>query len=610
VPCGTRRNRSGEPPKRTLSCLPEVPKPVANAPHITYRPGLDGLRAIAVASVFLYHSRIDWLPGGFLGVDLFFVLSGYLITSLLLVEWEARNQIDLRRFWMRRGRRLLPALVVVVLASLILASIFARGDLARTRSDVVSSLLYYANWHQIIANHSYFNLMGNPSLLQHTWSLGVEEQFYIVWPLLLVPGLVLVGRKRLPMIVIAGIAASAALMWILYTDPNNPSRVYYGTDTRAFLLLMGILLALVWPRIEGLGRRALPVLELLGIAALVGSVLLFLQMQEFNPTLYQGGDLAAAFCFTVLIAAVAHRSTGIGQALGVAPLRWIGERSYGIYLWHWPIILLVAGVNARPSPAVVVGEAAIIVAAAALSYRFVEQPIRTRSLQRWLSQYSRRFRFEVVGAGALGLVAAFAILFVTPASLNPVGSYVSPTKANAGMHRPHTSTQPSTHQVSKQTKRASLPPGRILALGDSVMLGCSSELRSALHHRVRVDATIGRQIEDTVNELQRLRRHHHLPKIAVIQVGNNGPLWYRDLVRLRHALHGIPRVIAVNVRNETSWQDESNHALVNWVHSWREAHLVDWYGRSTSKMMQDGTHPWPYGCRIYARLIADTLRST
>ena len=353
-----------------------MPKPVANAPHIAYRPGLDGLRAIAVASVFLYHSRIDWLPGGFLGVDLFFVLSGYLITSLLLVEWEARNQIDLRRFWLRRARRLLPALVVVVLGSLILASIFARQDLARTRSDVVSTLLYYANWHQIIANHSYFNLMGNPSLLQHTWSLGVEEQFYIVWPLLLVPGLVLVGRKRLPMLVIAAIAASAALMWILYTNPNNPSRVYYGTDTRAFLLLMGILLALVWPRIEGLGRRALPVLELLGIAALVGSVLLFLQMQEFNPTLYQGGDLAAAFCFTVLIAAVAHPRLGIGQALGVAPLRWIGERSYGIYLWHWPIILLVAGVNARPSPGVVVGEAAIVVAAAALSLIHISEPTR------------------------------------------------------------------------------------------------------------------------------------------------------------------------------------------------------------------------------------------
>ena len=589
-----------------------MPKPVEQTgPRLAYRPGLDGLRAIAVAGVFLYHSRIDWLPGGFLGVDLFFVLSGYLITSLLLVEWEARNRIDLRRFWLRRARRLLPALVVVVLAALILAAIFARDDLARTRGDAVSSLLYYTNWHEIIANHSYFNLMGNPSLLQHTWSLAIEEQFYIVWPLLLVPCLVLVGRKRLPMLVIAGIAASAALMWILY-NPNggDPSRVYYGTDTRAFLLLMGILLALVWPWIQRL-RQALPLLELFGVAALVGTVLLFRQMQEFNPTLYRGGDLAAAFCFVVLLAAVAHPRTGIGEALGVAPLRWVGERSYGIYLWHWPIIVLVAGVNTRPSPGVVVAEAALVLTAAALSYKFVEQPIRTGSLQRRLAQHPRRYRLEVVGAGALGLVTAFAILFVTPASLNPVSSYVSPPKARGATHHRLTTTTTVSQQTGhKQKKQPALPPGRILALGDSVMLGCSSELKRALHHHVRVDATVGRQIEDTVNELQGLRRHHRLTKIVVLQVGNNGPLWYHDLVRLRHALHGIPDIVVVNVRNSTSWQDQSNHALANWLQDWPQAHLADWYGSSTSKMLQDGTHPWPYGCAIYARVIADALRAT
>jgi peptidoglycan/LPS O-acetylase OafA/YrhL len=585
-----------------------MPKPVANAPHIAYRPGLDGLRALAVAAVFLYHSRIDWLPGGFLGVDLFFVLSGYLITSLLLVEWEARNRIDLRRFWLRRARRLLPALVVVVLGSLALAAIFARQDLAHTRSDAVSSLLYYTNWHEIAANHSYFNVMGNPSLLQHLWSLAVEEQFYIVWPLLLVPCLVLLGRKRMPMIVVAGIAASVALMWILFDPGGDPSRVYYGTDTRAFLLLMGILLALVWPWIVRM-RRAVPLLELFGLAALVGTVLLFLRMQDFNPTLFRGGDLAAAFCFAVLVAAVAHPKTGIGEALGVAPLRWVGERSYGIYLWHWPIIVLVAGVNARPSVGVVVGEAALVLAVAAISYKFVEQPIRTGSLQRRLAKHPRRYRLEVMGAGALGLAVAFAILFVTPASLNPVSSYVSPPKAKGATHPRQTTTTVSQQTGRKHEKQSALPPGRILALGDSVMLGCSSQLKTALHHHVRVDATVGRQIQDTVDELQRLRRHHRLTKIVVLQVGNNGPLWYRDLVRLRQALHGIPDIVVVNVRNTTSWQDESNHALDNWVQGWPPAHLADWYGSSTSKMMQDGTHPWPYGCRIYARLIADTMRS-
>src|SRR5690348_15478738 len=173
MPDGTCRNRSSDSPKRTLSCRAEsMPKPVEKTgPRLAYRPGLDGLRAIAVAAVFLYHSRIDWLPGGFLGVDLFFVLSGYLITSLLLVEWEARNRIDLRRFWLRRARRLLPALVVVVLGALVLSAIFARQDLAHTRSDTISSLFYYSNWHLIFANRSYFNLMGNPSLLNHLWSL-------------------------------------------------------------------------------------------------------------------------------------------------------------------------------------------------------------------------------------------------------------------------------------------------------------------------------------------------------------------------------------------------------------------------------------------------------
>jgi peptidoglycan/LPS O-acetylase OafA/YrhL len=601
-----------------------MPKPVARrGPRLDYRPGLDGLRALAVAGVFLYHARphadgLPYLPGGFLGVDLFFVLSGYLITSLLLVEWEAGNRIDLRRFWMRRARRLLPALVVVVLAALILAAIFERGDLGRTRGDAVSSLLYYTNWHLIVANHSYFTLMGRPSLLQHLWSLAVEEQFYVIWPLLLVPGLVLLGRRRLPMLVIVGITGSALAMWLLYTPNSDPSRVYYGTDTRAFLLLMGILLALVWPAVERL-RRALPALELLGIAALVGTILLFLRMRDFDPTLYRGGDLAAAFCFAVLIAAVAHPRTGIGQALGVAPLRWIGERSYGIYLWHWPVIALMRpGVDISwTGPGVIVVQAAIVLAAATLSFRYVEQPIRTRSLQRWLAQHSRRIRLEVVGAGAMCLIGAFGVLFYLPTALNPVSTYVSPPKARATT-KPKTShtqtvTQPvaSTHAKGHKQKKAlpPLPPGRILALGDSVMLGCSRQLKIALHHRVRVDATVGRQIDDTIRELQKLRRHHKLPRTIVIQVGNNGPLWYHDLVRLRDALHGIPDIVVVNVRNATSWQDESNHALVTWLHDWRQAHLADWYGSSTNRMLSDGTHPWPYACSVYARVIADTLRS-
>jgi len=594
-----------------------MPRPVGKGPQLAYRPGLDGLRAIAVAGVFVYHARIDWLPGGFLGVDLFFVLSGYLITSLLLVEWDARNRIDVRRFWWRRVRRLLPALFVVVLASLVLAAIFARGDLGPTRSDAISSLLYYTNWHLIFANHSYFVRMGNPSLLQHLWSLAVEEQFYLVWPLVLVAALVLLGRRRLPFLVVFGIAGSAAAMWLLYNPERDPSRVYYGTDTRAFLLLMGILLALVWPVFQRM-RRGLPLLELFGIAGLVGTVLLFRQMQDFSPTLYRGGDLAAAFCFVVLIAAVAHPATGIGRALGVAPLRWVGERSYGIYLWHLPIIVLLAGVNARPGPGILAAEVAIVLAAAALSFRFIEEPIRSGRLGERLAQRPRRRRLELVGAAAAVFIAALAVLFVTPKALNPVSGYVNPPSVRAAVkhpppptpgHHPDRQAQPAGDTPQPKGPLGPLP-AHVLALGDSVMLDCSTELKRALHHHVRVDATVGRQIDDTIKELNRLRKHHRLPKAIVLQVGNNGPLWSTDLVRLRHALRGIPNVVVVNVRNRTSWQSEANHALDSWLSGWPAAHLADWYGNSSNNLLQDGTHPWPYGCRIYARVISETLRAT
>jgi peptidoglycan/LPS O-acetylase OafA/YrhL len=597
------------------------PKP-AKGPHLTYRPGLDGLRALAVIGVFLYHMRqhAPWLPGGFLGVDLFFVLSGYLITSILLVEWEHHHRINLLRFWGRRARRLFPAVVVVVLAALLLSAIFARNDLARTRSDAISSLFYFTNWHLVIANHSYFTLMGLPSLLQHFWSLAVEEQFYIVWPLLLVPGLIFLRRRWLPFAVIAGIAISAPLMWLLYNGPDSdPSRVYYGTDTRAFLLLMGILLALWWPYVERI-RRSLPLLELLGIAALGMTIWLFATLQDFNAVIYQGGDLAASFCFAVLIAAVAHPRTLLGKAFGVAPLRWVGERSYGIYLWHWPIIALTRpGVDVSWTGAkLVAAQAALTVAAAALSYRFVEQPIRTGRAQKWLAEFGARRRREIVAAGTAALVAAFAVLFVAPraASGQPPGTGVDGIQrtfnkiAAAASSLPNILADVGKKHQHKPT-RHHLPPGRYLAIGDSVMRSCSSELETSLRYRVRVDAAVSRQIDDTIAELNRIRhKWGNLPKTVIIQVGNNGPLYYADLVRLKTALRGVPDIVVVNVRNATSWQDESNRAIAEWMRGWRVAHLADWYHHSTDKMLSDGTHPWPYACVMYARLIATTLRGT
>ncbi len=451
--------------------------------------------------------------------------------------------------------------------------------------------------------------MGRPSLLQHFWSLAVEEQFYLVWPLLLVPGLIFLGRRYLPFLVVAGIAGSAAEMWLLYNPDGDPSRVYYGTDTRAFLLLMGILLALLWPYVEKIRGRALPLLELLGLAALGMTIYLFWTVHDYYSSIYQGGDLAAAFCFAVLVGAVAHPATRIGKTLGIAPLRWIGERSYGIYLWHWPIIAITRpGIDVSwTGPGLIAAQAALTVTAAALSFRFVEQPIRTGRLQRRLAEFKKRRRLELVGAGAAAIVASFLVLFITPSPLNAV------QQANAGTGNTHHHTHhPHGHHPGHHKKpKHLLPPGRFLAMGDSVMLGCASELRTALDNRVRVDAAVARQIDATIAELYRIRhKWGHLPKKVIIQIGNNGPLYYRDLVRLRAALRGVPDVIVVNVRNSTSWEQESNSAIAQWVRGWHTAHIADWYSHSTDSMLSDGTHPWPSACVTYAHVIATTLRRT
>jgi hypothetical protein len=280
-----------------------------------------------------------------------------------------------------------------------------------------------------------------------------------------------------------------------------------------------------------------------------------------------------------------------------------------MYLWHWPIIAITRpGVDVSwTGPRIIAAQAALTVVAAALSYRFVEQPIRTGRLQRRLAELNARRRLQLVAAGAAALVAAFAVLFVTPSPLN-----ATPT-TGPRIHHPTKHPHPghkkkkSKHHHTKKPKNGGPPSGHILAMGDSVMLGCSSELREALHHRVRVDAVVGRQIDDTITELGRLRHKWGLPKTIILQVGNNGPLYYGDLVRLKAALRGVPDVIVVNVRNSTSWQDESNHAITTWLQGWRTAHLADWYAHSTDRMLSDGTHPYPQACWIYASVIATTL---
>ncbi len=591
------------------------------APRVPYRRGLDGLRALAVAGVVLYHAGVSWIPGGFLGVDVFFVLSGYLITSLLLAEVGGRGRIDIARFWFRRARRLLPAVVLVVAASLIAASLLARDDLARTRGDAIASLVYVTNWHLIAASHSYFNSFGRPSLLQHLWSLAVEEQFYLLWPILLIGGLALLGRRRMFALTAIAVLASTALMWTLYDPHRDPSRVYYGTDTRAATLLVGALLAFAWPAARlraNVSRRAVGALDGVGVVALLAILVLFWRVRDYDPSLYRGGLLLVAVCAAALVAVLAHPAARLGNLLGWRPLRWVGVRSYGIYLWHWPVMMLTRPRLDVPwsGTPLVLAQIGVTVAIAALSFRFVEQPLRSgaalRRLRAWLEPRPPRQRLGWAAAGLATVVLIPGVAWgiptpgrmqtplATPAALVRIPS-LNVAFPSAG------ATRRDSRGRSRAPARSAASHGAILAVGDSVMLGCAPQLHQRLGGHLQIDAVVSRQAVNTIDRLAAYRSQGALPSTVIVQIGDNGPIWYADLHHLRTVLSGVPRVVLVNVRVARSWQGEVNHALAEYAQSWHQATIANWYSHSTEGMLEDGVHPSYRGREIYAQVIAEAL---
>jgi peptidoglycan/LPS O-acetylase OafA/YrhL len=353
--------------------------------RLPYLPALDGLRALAALVVLFYHADMPWMPGGFLGVEVFFVLSGYLITSLLLAEWRRSGHVNLLRFGLRRARRLFPAMLVMVAASAAFAVLFLPDEVAGLRRDAVSGLGYVTNWHLIFSRTSYFESVGRPSLLRHLWSLAIEGQLYIFWPIIFA---LLIRRWKgrwVPIVAILGAIASALWMAFLYQPDGDPSRVYYGTDTRCAGFLLGAALAFV-PLADRPARRlASWFLDFAGLASLGLLVLACIAIDAYQPFLYRGGFAMVAIATILVISAVTHSGTRmVSDLLGCGPLRWIGQRSYGIYLWHWPVFMLTRPQLDLPlegAPLLVLRFALTFVLTE-LSYRCVEKPLHDGALGR------------------------------------------------------------------------------------------------------------------------------------------------------------------------------------------------------------------------------------
>ncbi len=448
--------------------------------RLRYLPALDGLRALAVAGVICYHGGLTWAAGGFLGVDAFFVLSGFLITTLLLTEWRSSmrgtewspiGHIDLKAFWARRARRLLPALLLVLSAVALYAAVVAAPEELRTiRGDGIASLLYVANWRFIFSGQSYFAQFGAPSPLRHFWSLAIEEQFYLLWPLI-VFGFLRWRRgsvRALATFSVIAATASAVLMVLLYEPGQDPSRVYYGTDTRASSLLVGALLAMLMmrrPVVEG--RRARTALHGAAIASFLVLGYWWSTATEHSDFLYRGGFVIAAVLVAVVVASVAQPESGLlGRALSWSPLRFVGRISYGLYLWHWPVFVAL-------SPARVPYDGyelfairlAATFALATLSYHLVEMPIRRGALR-------GRWPMILTPAAAAGVVVA--VVLVT------AGAPRGPSEIAAADVKPPT---PASTPASSSAPGAPPAPTRVLLVGDSV----ANSLAPGLEHFASTD---------------------------------------------------------------------------------------------------------------------------
>jgi peptidoglycan/LPS O-acetylase OafA/YrhL len=604
----------------------------SGAPRLRRMPGIDGLRAIAVAAVFLYHADTSWMPGGFFGVDVFFVISGYLITSLLLAELDATGGVALLRFWGGRARRLLPALFTLLGVCLLVGATVERGKLVELRGDALASIFYVANWRFIFEHESYFAQFGRPPLLRHLWSLAVEEQFYLVWPPLFVLAARLRRLRLLPVLVALGAVVSTVLMAVLYSPGSDTSRIFYGTDTRAAPLLVGVLLAFLWrpSALPGLRRLrwALDGASLIGL----GLVLyMFFAFHDYDQGTYRGGFLLIALGSAILLATIVHPLGSIGRLLATPLPRWIGERSYGIYLWHWPVLAFTrAGtdVHIARGPLLLI-QVALTVAIAAVSYRYIEQPIRTGGLRRLRPRWPRfiaqpRTPIALTSFAAAGLLVLVALTPEGVAALPPGFSSKALAKARHAAHHlvlpPGVVKPPKHHATSPPPSAAhhrhhaatpTIPrSGPILALGDSVMLGASSALDAALGPELHIDAVVSRQPEATIGRIDSYRAEGSLPERVIVHIGDNGPVYYADAQRLRAALRGVRLVVLVNVRVDTSWQSEVNSELRQTVAGWHEATIADWYDASAGPgLLVDGTHTTPEGARAFAAVISRALHS-
>jgi peptidoglycan/LPS O-acetylase OafA/YrhL len=569
-------------------------------------PAIDGLRALAVIAVVLYHLGIDWIPGGFLGVDLFFVISGYVITRLILDSIESANGLDLKEFYLARIRRLLPGLLVLLVVTSVAMALFAPDSVRRFVTDVPFVLSGTNNWHLVALHQDYFQAIGRPPLLQHTWSLAVEFQFYLIWPIILLFIWRRFGKRvvRRAALLIATFSGTALFLFSLQADNATAGRIshiYFGTDTHSLGLFLGSALAVSWiPRnlTPNISQRAQDFIDGIGTFGFIGLLCIFLFIEEANATLYQiAFPLAGLFGCATLISIV-HPASRFSPILSNKVFLWIGQRSYGIYLWHWVVFQITRpGADLTGSPlALNVARVLLVLILADISLRAIEIPIRKGLVQNWIRGI--KYRTKIMQKRQrifIATVSAFTMLLT--------GSSIA-----VAWQRDQSIVVEIKPELELPQTIVSQNNSGLWVTGDSVILGIRNKL-AATQEIALINARVGRQIQELIAAVEEDKAKVGSSTV-VFNVGNNNSVSREDMVKLMELLKDQPRVIVVNTSVPRTWRDGNNKIIGEVVSQYSNAVLVDWAQIAENHpefFAPDGVHLVEAGSDVYVASILDAL---
>jgi peptidoglycan/LPS O-acetylase OafA/YrhL len=569
---------------------------------------IDGLRAIAVTAVVLYHLGISWIPGGFLGVDLFFVISGYVITRLILDSINQSSALDLREFYAARLRRIYPAFIFMVVCTIIFIGVWAPEAIKRFLSDLPYALTGSINWLLVARHQDYFEAIGRPPLLQHTWSLAVELQFYLIWPIILLTVLKYFGKKNIARIALLIAITSGVTLFLvsLQLDQSNAqqvSHIYFGTDTHSLGLFLGSALAVSWiPQnlSADIEKRAQDVVDAIGVVGLLGLIAAFLFIDEANASLYRiAFPLAGIFGCLVIISLV-HPASRFAPLISSAPFRWVGQRSYGIYIWHWVIFQVT-----RPSVdltgqswALYLARVLLVLALADISLRWVEIPFRQGMVQNWfrgMKYRSAKVKLRQQLSIAISIIAVLAVTSSISVQAINKADQIAQTQV----------TQPEDEAASQEDLGSTTG---LWVTGDSVILGIRSKLESKEHISL-INARVGRQAPELL-AVMRVDQSSVPSSPVVFNLGNNNALNEQTVRDIFEVVKNQPQVIVVNTSVPRAWKDANNAIISKVASGYPNVRLVDWDRVSKDRpelFAPDGVHLSPTGSDVYVDLVLTVL---